>query len=72
MSHPAATLTVMSEPQPVRHAPVIVSLPIADRRVSHDFYRAALGLAAVGEVAEDGLPEPLQFEVNEGLRLMLA
>ncbi|GIJ23453.1 VOC family protein [Micromonospora lutea] len=52
-------------------APVVVSLPIADRQVSHDFYRAALGLATVGEPAEDGLPEPLQFEVNAGLRLML-
>ncbi len=55
----------------MRHAPVIVSLPIADRRVSHDFYQDALGLATVGEPAEDGLPEPLQFEVNDGLRLML-
>ena len=53
------------------HAPVVVSLPIADRQVSHDFYRAVLGLATIGEPAGDGLPEPLQFEVNAGLRLML-
>ncbi|GIJ76051.1 hypothetical protein SAMN05443287_106145 [Micromonospora phaseoli] len=52
-------------------ASVVVSLPIVDRQISHDFYRAALGLTAVGEPAEDGLPEPLQFEVNDGLRLML-
>ncbi|WP_341718625.1 VOC family protein [Micromonospora sp. FIMYZ51] len=55
----------------MQHAPVIVSLPIADRRVAHDFYRDALGLVGIGEPAEDGLPEPLQFEVNDGLRLML-
>ncbi|MEV6812552.1 VOC family protein [Micromonospora sp. NPDC051296] len=55
----------------MRHTPVIVSLPIVDRQVSYDFYRDALGLDVVGEAAEDGLPEPLQFEVNDGLRLML-
>ena len=37
-----------------------LSLPIADRRTSHDFY-AALGFEAFGEIASDGLPEPLQF-----------
>ncbi|MFC4020959.1 VOC family protein [Micromonospora sp. GCM10011542] len=52
-------------------APVIVSLPIADRPTSHRFYRDGLGLEAIGEVADDGLPEPLQFVVNGGLRLML-
>ncbi|MCO1595503.1 VOC family protein [Micromonospora sp. RHAY321] len=52
-------------------APVIVSLPIADRATSHRFYRDALGLEAVGELADDGIPEPLQFVVNDGLRLML-
>jgi predicted lactoylglutathione lyase len=50
---------------------IVISLPIADRRTSFDFYREALGLEAVGELAEDGLPEPLQFAVNDGLRLML-
>ncbi|TNH30349.1 VOC family protein [Micromonospora orduensis] len=52
-------------------APVIVSLPIADRPTSYRFYRDGLGLDAVGELADDGLPEPLQFAVNDGLRLML-
>ena len=47
-----------------------VCLPIADRSVSHTFY-AALGFAAFGELADDGLPEPLQFEISNGLRLML-
>ncbi|PWR10503.1 glyoxalase [Micromonospora acroterricola] len=53
------------------YAPVIVSLPIADRATSHRFYRDALGLETVGELADDGIPEPLQFVVNDGLRLML-
>jgi predicted lactoylglutathione lyase len=53
------------------HSPVVVALPIADRQESYRFYQEALGLTAVGELASDGLPEPLQFVVNEGLRLML-
>ena len=52
-------------------SPVVVSLPIAARRTSFEFYRDALGLETVGEAAEDGLPEPLQFVVNDGLLLML-
>ncbi|WBB78330.1 VOC family protein [Micromonospora sp. WMMD882] len=54
-----------------RHSPVVLGLPIADRPTSFRFYREALGLTAVGEPADDGIPEPLQFDVNEGLRLML-
>ena len=48
-----------------------VALPVADRRVAHDFYRAALGLEAVGELADDGLPEPLQFVLGAGTVLVL-
>jgi len=47
-----------------------VCLPVEDRAVSHAFY-AALGFRAVGEPGDDGLPEPLQFEVSTGLRVML-
>ncbi len=47
-----------------------VCLPIEDRAVSHAFY-TALGFVAVGEPGDDGLPEPLQFEVGGGLRVML-
>jgi predicted lactoylglutathione lyase len=48
-----------------------VCLPTGDRQTAHDFY-AALGFEAVGEeVADDGLPEPLQFEISAGLRVML-
>ena len=52
-------------------SPVVVSLPIADRRTSFDFYRHGLGFDVIGEPAEDGVPEPLQFMLNEGVRLML-
>ncbi len=48
----------------------IVCLPVEDRAVSHAFY-SALGFPAVGEPGDDGLPEPLQFEVSAGLRVML-
>jgi predicted lactoylglutathione lyase len=50
---------------------VTVSLPTADRRTSFAFYAEGLGFDAVGELADDGVPEPLQFALNDGLRLML-
>lgn len=50
--------------------PVVVALPIADRR-SFDFYRDGLGFEPIGDPADDGVPEPLQFILNDGLRLML-
>jgi uncharacterized protein len=53
------------------HIPVVVSLPIADRRVSYRFYRDGLGFEPIGEPAEDGVPEPLQFALNDGVRIML-
>ncbi|MER7330603.1 MULTISPECIES: VOC family protein [unclassified Micromonospora] len=55
----------------MQYAPVVVSLPIADRPTSYRFYAEGLGLDAVGEPAEDGIPEPLQFALNDGLRIML-
>jgi uncharacterized protein len=53
------------------HTPIVISLPIADRRTSYAFYRDGLGFPAVGDPADDGVPEPLQFALNEGVRLML-
>ena len=47
-----------------------VCLPIKDRLVSHAFY-SAVGFVTVGELGDDGLPEPLQFEISVGLRVML-
>ena len=51
--------------------PLVVSLPIADRWRSMVFYRDAFGFAPVGEPAEDGVPEPLQFKLNDQALLML-
>jgi predicted lactoylglutathione lyase len=53
------------------NTPVVVSLPIADRRTSFTFYRDGLGFAAPGEPWGDGIPEPLQFALNDGVRVML-
>jgi uncharacterized protein len=47
-----------------------ICLPTKNRRAAHGFYDA-LGFTAVGELDADGLPEPLQFEISEGLRVML-
>lgn len=52
-------------------SPVIVSLPISDRRASLAFYTAVLGVDAFGEPADDGVPEPLQFALTDGVHLML-
>ncbi|MFC6162512.1 VOC family protein [Kribbella jiaozuonensis] len=50
---------------------MIISLPIEDRPRSYAFYQEALGLTPVGEPDEDGIPEPLQFTLADGVRLML-
>jgi predicted lactoylglutathione lyase len=50
---------------------IVISLPIADRRTSFAFYGQGLGLEPIGAPAEDGVPEPLQFALNDGARLML-
>jgi uncharacterized protein len=50
---------------------MIIALPIADRPTSYAFYRDALGLAAFGEPADDGVPEPLQFRLGADVSLML-
>jgi predicted lactoylglutathione lyase len=52
-------------------APIIISLPIADRPTSFAFYRDGLGLEPLGEPADDGVPEPLRFRLNEGVQIML-
>lgn len=49
---------------------VTVCLPVKNRAASHAFY-TALGFAAVGELGDDGMPEPLQFAISAGLRVML-
>lgn len=52
-------------------APIIIALPTAERRRSFHFYATGLNLETIGDLAEDGLPEPLQFVLNDGARLML-
>lgn len=51
--------------------PVHVALTIADRRRSFGFFQDVLGLEPVGEPADDGIPEPLVFAVNDGVHVML-
>lgn len=53
------------------HTPVVISLPIEDRQTSFTFYRDGLDFDPIGEPAEDGVLEPLQFALNDGVRLML-
>jgi len=55
----------------VTYDPLLISLPVADRVRAHDFYRDGLGLEAIGEQADDGVPEPLMFVLNPMTRLML-
>lgn len=50
---------------------VVISLPITDRQRSYAFYQDTLGLEPFGEHAEDGVPEPLQFRLDESTSLML-
>jgi uncharacterized protein len=51
--------------------PLLISLPVADRVRAHAFYRDGLGLDAIGDLADDGVPEPLMFVLNPMSRLML-
>jgi uncharacterized protein len=48
-----------------------ISLATADRRRSLAFYRDGLGLEAFGPLADDGVPEPLQFRLAPNVSLML-
>lgn len=51
--------------------PVTLALPTEDRAAAHAFYGQGLGLETPGELADDGVPEPLRVVVNDGLHLML-
>jgi uncharacterized glyoxalase superfamily protein PhnB len=48
-----------------------ISLATADRSRSLAFYRDGLGLEAFGPLADDGVPEPLQFRLASSVSLML-
>jgi predicted lactoylglutathione lyase len=41
-----------------------ISIPISDRRRTHAFYSDGLGLTAAGPIAQDGLPEPLRYDID--------
>ena len=49
---------------------ITIALPTDDRVRAYEFYRTALNLPSVGEPAEDGVPEPLQFRLDTGTTLM--
>lgn len=44
----------------------LMCLATADRRRSLAFYRDGRGLEAFGALADDGVPEPLQFRLGPG------
>lgn len=50
---------------------ISIGLPIEDRLSAMTFYRAALGWEPVGEPVDDGVPEPLQYDLGGGVRLVL-
>jgi len=50
--------------------PFVIAVPIADRARAHAFYTEGLGLEAVGEPAEDGIPEPLRLHLGTDVHLM--
>jgi predicted lactoylglutathione lyase len=49
---------------------ITVALPTADRRATFAFYATGLGFHPLGDPGDDGLPEPLQFALNDGVRVM--
>lgn len=53
----------------MRSYSVVIALPTADRRRAYAFAQA-LGLETPGELAEDGVPEPLRVQLNEQAALM--
>ena len=50
-------------------SPIIVRRPTAHRRTSFEFYRGGLGFEPIGDLADDGIPEPLQFVLDDGVRI---
>ena len=48
-----------------------ICLATADRRRSLTFYRDRLGLEALGPLANDGIPEPLQLRLGSSVSLIL-
>ena len=51
--------------------PTTIALPTRDRSRSHAFLRDGLGLQTPGELAEDGVPEPLRATLSETCEVMM-
>lgn len=51
--------------------PTTIALPTRDRSRSHLFLRDGLGLETPGELAEDGVPEPLRATLSETCEVMM-
>lgn len=49
---------------------VVVSLPVRHRPATMAFYARAFGWQPLGEPEDDGVPEPLQYRLDERTRLM--
>jgi predicted lactoylglutathione lyase len=49
---------------------ITVALPVADRAGTFAFYGEGLGFHPLGDPGEDGVPEPLQFVLNDGVAVM--
>lgn len=54
-----------------RSTPTVICLPVQSRAASFAFYRDGLGFAPIGEPDQDGIPEPLQFGLDDTVRIML-
>lgn len=50
---------------------ITIALPTRDRARSHVFLRDGLGLETPGELAEDGVPEPLRATLSESCEVMM-
>ena len=48
-----------------------IALPTRDRTRSHAFLRDGLGLETPGELADDGVPEPLRAPLSDSCEVMM-
>ena len=49
---------------------ITIALPTADRPTAYRFYLEVFGFEPIGELAGDGVPEPLQFRLDAETNLM--
>jgi predicted lactoylglutathione lyase len=50
---------------------ITIALPTRDRSRSHAFLRDGLGLETPGELADDGVPEPLRGTLSDSCEVMM-